>query len=452
MKRGKKLLNLLLVLVILLIATYAATLLEPEYTGEEEATYETIFTVNAENVTNISWDYKELLSFTKVGETWVYDEDAAFPLDETFIDTMLTNVQQIVSTKTIEAVENWDQYTLEVPICEITLTTDGTTHTIKIGEETALSGERYLSIGDGNAYLVDAQILDAFRYGLYDVLAYEQVPQMDQILSLEYIGRDSYTIDYLENSGLAYTDDYVWFHDGKPLDTELTERLITYVTGSQWQECVDYHAEDLSQYGLDPGETTIRLRYMADDVEQVYTLEIGKAAKNGYYVRIQGSNMVYTISAGIAETLLYTTCTELQPDEVLLMDWEQVRSLEITLDGATCRITRQTETVTEEEGNEQENVVYQLDGAEVDAEDILDALDDLGFSGYATGLIPMRREEIRFVIHREHETFPEVTLAIYQYDSSSCVVMLNGEATVFVPREDVVSLVEEVNALILNGT
>ncbi len=467
MKRSKRLFLLLLVLALVLGATWAATLLNPE-NEEEETSCTTIFTVDADDVTAISWDYSEQLSFVKEDGQWVYEEDPDFPLDESYLEAMLDSVKEIQSSRTIEAVEDWDQYTLEVPICEITVTAGDDTQTIRIGEETSLGGERYLSIGDGNAYLVDAQILDAFSYGLYDVLAYESIPSMSEVTAMEHLSKDSYRIDLKENSGLAYTDDYVWFIGETPLDTELTQTLMRYVTNLSWSECVSYHAEDLSKYGLEDPAAAITMHYLEtvkaatnetdDDGNTVYetrqdaktfTLEIGAKADSGYYARIQDSSMVYTISDGIAEALLYTTEQELLPDEVLLMDWEEVTSMDITLDGETYQITKDTKTVSDDEGNETEQTVYLLKGKEVDAEDITGALDDLDSSGYATGLTPERGEEIRFVFHRDHETFPEVELAFYQYNSASCMVTLNGAATVFTDRQSVVDLVEAVNALVL---
>lgn len=293
MKRSKRLFLLLLVLALVLGATWAATLLNPE-NEEEETSCTTIFTVDADDVTAISWDYSEQLSFVKEDGQWVYEEDPDFPLDESYLEAMLDSVKEIQSSRTIEAVEDWDQYTLEVPICEITVTAGDDTQTIRIGEETALGGERYLSIGDGNAYLVDAQILDAFSYGLYDVLAYESIPSMSEVTAMEHLSKDSYRIDLKENSGLAYTDDYVWFIGETPLDTELTQTLMRYVTNLSWSECVSYHAEDLSKYGLEDPAAAITMHYLEtvkaatnetdDDGNTVYetrqdaktfTLEIG---------------------------------------------------------------------------------------------------------------------------------------------------------------------------------
>lgn len=178
-------------------------------------------------------------------------------------------------------------------------------------------------------------------------------------------------------------------------------------------------------------------------------MEIGDSCENGYYARISGSNMVYTIPASAAEALIFTTYADLRPEDVLLMDWDKVSSMDITLDGETytLRITRTTST--DEDGNETQEVTYTLDGEEVDGDSILDALDDLISTGYAAEDPAENPEEIRFVIHQNNQNFPEVELVFYRYNSTSCMVTLNGEPTVFVNRADVVSLVETVNDQVL---
>ena len=222
MKRGKKLIVLLGVLVVLLGAAYAAAQLNPE--KEEETVYTTIFTLDPEQVTALTWYYSEEVPLVKEEDGWVYEEDPQFPLDTTYVDAMLTALSQIDSSKTIENVENWDEYTLEAPICEINLTVDGEDVTIKVGEETGLGGQRYVSIGDENAYLVDNSFLEPFKYGLYDVLKMEEIPEMDTPVRLEHeADGDSFTIEKQEDSGLAYSDEYIWFLGEKALDTDLTE-------------------------------------------------------------------------------------------------------------------------------------------------------------------------------------------------------------------------------------
>lgn len=470
MKRGKKLIIMLAVLVVLLGATAAAARWNPENSVEEEEdTTAVVFSLDPEAVTALGWDYSAALSFEKTEEGWEYTQDAAFTVDTDYIDAMLSALTEIVSYKTIENVENWDQYGLEIPVCTITVTSDQT-DTLCIGQETGVGGQRYFSIGDGNAYLVDADLIDRFSYGLYDVLRYESVPAMQNIASLEVeTASESYVITCQENSGLAYSDEYVWFMGDKALDTDLTEDLIQNIISLTWNECVNYNADELSDYGLDAPTAVVTVNYAEavavstnetdengnvvyetryDDAS--FTLEIGGSVGSYYYARIAGSNMVYTIPGTMAEEMIYTSYYDLQPDEVLSLDWENVTAMDITLNGEIYTLQKETKQVTDEEGNVSEETVYTLNGEETDISDITSALDALEFAGYASGMTPERGEEIRFVFYRDRETFPEVELVLYQYDSSTCMTTLNGEATVFAARADVVTLIEAVNAVVLD--
>ena len=246
MKNGKKLLLLLLVLAVLVGATAIVGTISKNAADQEDET-QTVFSLDPENVTNLGWDYSEKVSFTAGEDGWVCDQDAAFPVDETYLDKMLEALTDVESTKTIENPENLDQYGLEIPVCVITVE-DGQSHTLSIGLETAVGGQRYFSNGDGNVYLVDKDIIENFQYGLYDVLKHQTLPEVTQLTGIKVeLPEGGYEITRQENSGLAYSDDYVWFMDGKALDNDLTQTLLDMVTNLNLSECVDYNASDLSQ-------------------------------------------------------------------------------------------------------------------------------------------------------------------------------------------------------------
>lgn len=477
MGRGGRLLALLLVLAILIAGSFVATKLNPENQdgGEEETeTGVSIFTLDADSATALSWTYgEETLSFENTDGAWAYAEDGSFPLDSAYIDAMLSALSDVAASKTIENAEDLSQYGLEEPACAISVTADGSSTEFLLGDETALDGARYLSMGDGNVYLVDSSLLNAFSYGLYDLVKLESIPAMSDLLglSVESAG-EQLEIVYLEDSGLAYSDAYVWFleqEDGYlTLDTELTEALAETVTGLAWAECVDYHAEEdtLSAYGLDePSTVTVRYLESAEvetnetdedgnavyetvQTEKSFVLELGASCEDGYYARIAGSNLVYLVDSSAAESLLYTTYLDLLPDEVLLMDWDTVTAIDVTLDGVTYEIARETREVTDDDGNTSDETVYTLDGAEIAFEDILDSLDALSSTGGAFTVGTDRSPEIRFVFYRDTDAFSQVELAFYQYNSGDCLVTLDGSSTVFAARDDVAALVESVSAIV----
>lgn len=466
MSRSKKLLGLLAALLVLALAAFAATRLNPE-NQESEAENDdgvSIFALDTGSVTALSWTYgEESLTFENVGDGWAYAQDSSFPLDSTYIDAMLSALSNVTASKTIEDPEDLSQYGLEAPVCTISVTAGDTTELL-IGDETVLDGDRYLSLGDGNVYLVDAALLDSFSYGLYDLVEKESIPSMTDVLSLSVdTGAQQLVLEHLEDSGLAYSDEYVWFmqqEDGYlPLDTELTQALLANITGLTWGGCVDYHAssEALEGYGLGSGAATVTVRYVesadAEDsgpseTEKTFVLELGAAADDGRYARIAGSDMVYLVDAGAAESLLYTTYVELLPDEVLLMDWDTVTAIDIALEDEVYHITRDEQEVTGDDGSTSTETVYTLNGETIDLAGILDSLTALASTGGASTVTPDSGAEISFTFYRDTETFSEVTLAFYPYNSGSCLVTLNGASTVFVARDDIAALLESIRAVL----
>ncbi|MGM9606084.1 MAG: DUF4340 domain-containing protein [Oscillospiraceae bacterium] len=477
MKRSKRLMLLALALVILAGASFAALKLNPDTDAADSAGEEavSIYTVDPESVTKLSWTYNgETVTLMDAGDGWMYADDRNFPLDESYLDDMLDALSEITSSKTIENVEDLAQYGLEEPACAITVTA-GKTSEIKLGDTTSLGGQRYLSLGDGNVYLVDSSLLDDFSYGLYDIIRKESIPSMSTIRSFVVDDGDrQFTIDYLEESGLAHSDQYTWFAETEDgyctLDTELARDFVEQVTDLKWGKCVDYKAtaSALKEYGLDDPAVTVTVTYvetsqvetnMTDDdgktiydtkeTEQTFVLEIGGYNGNYCYARLAGSQMVYLISADICDCLLYTDENDLLPDDVLVMDWDTVTGIDITVDDCTYSVVKEVQEETDEDGNTTRKYVYKLDGEEIELEKVLDSLEALNATGSGEGLTPTRSAEISFLFHRDARTFQEVELTFYQYDSSSCLVSLNGETRLFVSRDSVVSIVEAVNALVL---
>lgn len=461
MKRSKKLLGLLSVLALFIVAAYIAHVTNPENkvddtTTDADVKY-TILTIEPDMVKTLSWTYEsQVLTFTHTEDTWSYVDDSTFPLDSSYIDSMLSSLNGIQASKIIEDVTDLSMYGLDEPVCSISVDAGGA-YAILIGNETALDGLRYVSIGDDNVYLVEDALLTSFSYGLYDLLAKESVPAMSDLVNVSITSEtNSLLIEYLAESGLAYSDEYVWFlKDGDTyltLDTELTGALVGNITGLSFGECVDYNADDeeLASYGLTAPMVTAAVSYTEADETKTFALELGSYIDGSCYARIAGSRMVYLVDGTISDTLMYTGYSELQPDEVLIMDWDTVTKVVVSLDGTDYTFNKTSKPVIDENENVTEEIIYTLNGSEAEIESVLTSLTSLSSIGYSNGTTPERSAEVSFVIYRDTESFAETTLTFYQYDSSSCLVSLNGETTVFVAREDIVAIIEAINAVVLN--
>ena len=476
MTRGKKLFVLLLALVILTGVTLLVAHLVPD---EDESTAEDtsyiIFSLDPDQVTQLSWTYEDsTVTLTKdENSNWSYPDDEAFPLDASYPDAMVQALKEVSATKTIESPENLADYGLEEAACAISVTAGDSTYELRIGDETGLGGQRYLSLGDGNVYLVDADLLEDFSLGLYDIVSMESIPSMTDLTSVSIeTTSGTLTLDYLEDSGLAYSDQYTWFwnQDGEetPLDTDLAEDLVSTVTGLTWNACVDYQADEdsLGTYGLDIPAATITVEYTestqvetnetdengdpiyeTQETPATFVLELGYYDGDTCYARISGSSMVYRVDGTVANTLLAAKGEDLLPQDVVLMDWSDVTSVEINLDGTTYSLEKTVQEETDEDGNTTETYVYQLDGQTVDITDALDSIQDLEVTGSDTDATP-GTEELSFTFYQDKENFPTVTLVFSQYDSSSCLVTLNGESRLLVSRTDLLDLVDTLQDLL----
>lgn len=474
MTRGRKLLLLLLCLIALTAAALLATRLAPSEETAEDTTF-VIFSLDPDQVTDLTWTYDgSTITLQKDGaNNWSYPADEAFPLDAAYPDAMVQALSEVEAAKTIQDPEDLASYGLEEGVCTVSVTAGEETHTLTFGDETSLGGQRYLSLGDGTVYLVDSTLLDDFALGLYDLVEEETIPSMTDLtnLSIETSG-GTLSIDYQEEGGLAYSDQYTWFWDQEgsltALDSSLTQSLVDTVTGLTWNACVDYQATEdtLGTYGLDVPAATVTVQYTestqvetnetdengdpvyeTQETPATFTLELGDYDGDTCYARLAGSSMVYRIDGSVADTLLASKGSDLLPQDVILLDWEDVTGVDITLDGATYTLDKEVQEETDEDGSTTETYVYQLEGETVEITDALDALADLEVSGSDAGAAP-GTEEIAFTFHQDKEAFPTVTLTFSQYDSSSCLVTLNGESRLLVSRDGLLDLMDTFRTLL----
>ena len=153
MKRSKRIYILLGVLSVSCMATLGVMRWEEEKEKIENSD-EIILELSGDQVTSISWEIEsEKLAFHK-DERWIYDEDEAFPVDEEKISELLKQFQEFGVSFVIEEVEDYGQYGLDDPACTIRLGTGEQSYEILLGSYSSMDSQRYVSIGDGNVYLV----------------------------------------------------------------------------------------------------------------------------------------------------------------------------------------------------------------------------------------------------------------------------------------------------------
>ena len=468
MKRQKRLIVLSGVLVVCVAGAVVISRIdfEEKMTGTET----TIVDVDSADITKLSWNYEDEVSFTREDDEWKYGSDDKMAVDQELLDEIAENLSNITSDKMVEEVQSLGVYGLSEPQYNITVETEDETYEIAVGDETFSDGEVYISIGDDYVYLTDAGLIDDISYSLLDCVQKEEIPEMESISSVSVNNEDTLDIVYAEDSGYCYSDAYTYYlKDGESyqnLDNENTESMFTNMSEFAWEECVDYYAEDseLSSYGLDEPDAEVSIVYTpaeeeddsenADSDEQTFSYEVG-TADGAYYAKLTDSNIVYSISEDVYNAAVDAAYDELKPDEVVLLDWDTVDSVEIELDGNVYTV--------DIESNEDDEYTYTFGDSEIEFQDVLDQLSDITIPEESTEddetsvpeeepALSNNKTELSLTFHRNTEEYSTVEVVFYQYNGSYCIAALNGDELNYVDRSAVVNLKEAVNSVILDST
>ena len=462
MSRSKKLYILLSVLVVACVATLAVTQ-TAEHKEQIKNSGEPILELSSDSVQALSWEHKgETLSFHK-DETWLYDEDETFPVSEDKINELLEQFQPLSAAFVIEEAEDLGQYGLDKPVCTIHLTTEEQSYEIKLGDFSKMDSQRYATIGDSSVYLVQNDPLDKFDAVLSDLIAHDEMPDLDQVTGIQFSGAQDYSVSYEKDSSNTYCAEDVYFtrrgEKSLPLDTERVDGYLRKISDLNPNNYVTYNAtdEELTTYGLDAPELTVTVEYTPKDEEtaEVFVLHISRDPKESKkssdeddgedetvtaYLRANQSPIIYQISSDQYKNLMAASYDDLRHLEVFTADFADVRQIDISLEGDSY-------TLTSEENGKERTWFCQEEELEID--ELKKTLEALRADEF-TSEQPSQKEEIGLTIHLDNAHFPTVSIRLYRYDGTHCLAVADGESVALVNRGEVVDLIEAIHEIVLN--
>ena len=471
MHRAKRLYLLLGVLVVVCVAAFAALHLEQRQ-EQIQNSGETVLEIDPDSVQSLSWTYEgETLSFHR-DETWLYDDDEAFPVDEEAITQLLEQFQAFSAAFIITDVEDYAQYGLDDPLCTIDLTAGEDSYQILLGDYSTMDSQRYVSFGDGNVYLAVSDPLDVYDTDLSGLILNDEVPALDQVTQVTFSGAADYAFSYEENSGASYLADDVYFtqQDGtlRPLDTDRVEDYLSDLEGLDLSDYVTYNVtdEEPASYGLDQPELTVTVDYTAEDENgtsssHTFILHLSQDPEQRTaqeadsqtdedtdsqeneeeitaYARVGDSQIVYQIPSDDYTALMAGSYNDLRHQAVFWGNFEDITQLDISLEGTLYTITAQ---------GDGDDRTYTCQEEELDLADLQDALEALEAAEF-TDEAPDQQEEISLTLYLDQEAFPQVQIQLYRYDGTNCLAVVDGEPVSLVPRSQVVALTEAVRALV----
>lgn len=487
-KRFSKVQGFCILLCVLALAVGAYIAIPHVFVEEEgEQTQELLLGIGADEVTAVTWVYDGVETSVELsGETWVLaGSDAS--LDQESVESIVEAAVSATVERSLPSDSETEGMGLDSPVVEASITlSDGSTLSFSIGSEDDSGDEVYVetSVSDGIS-MVDNSLLMTFSTDSTHLYEMEDVPNASYVdaLSVQY-GEKTLVLTHCEGgSDASYTDEYEWFvgqgSDMKAADEDAATLAVSAVNNLIWESCEDPECEDLSSYGLDSPvliaeidyttESSVQTGETDEDGNPVYetqeeqgsfVLEVGDMASDGtYYAHPQGSSAVYTVSSEDVQTLMEAVEDEdyFQTDDVCLMDWDTVDSIEVSYGGATKTIEFVREgqdgegseeessdgSGSDESSDESSEATYLVDGEEADSSDveaILDGLDEMVAEGEAEESNQDDEFEMSFTFKRNAQTYTEMTLGFIRYDNNFYLVSFDGEKRLLVNRNDVIDL------------
>ena len=441
MRKATKLYALLGVLLVVCIAAFAVSRYE-EKKEQIKNSGEVILEIPTDSVTALSWTNESgTFSFTK-DETWVYDDDNAFPVDEEKINDLLEQFTSFAAAFAIDDVEGYAQYGLDEPICTIHITAGEESYTVELGDFSKMDEQRYVSIGDGKVYLVSHDPLDEFDSVLRDMILDDTIPEFDTAKQIAFTGSENYTISYDEETKSICADD-VYFTDGKPLDTAVITEWLTSLHELDLTNYVSYNVtdEELETFGLDEPALAITLDYSSSDEdgnetdsgtlvlhlsqnpEELAAYEEAIANEEDVlpdvtcYARVGDSQIVYQITQSEFDALTDVSYDALRHQKIFTADFDTVTSIDVTLEGEDYIFTYNP---PEDEDDADVEGTWTYQDTEFDIFDFSYALRALSATSF-TDEAPTGQEEISLTLHLDNKDFPTFTLTLYRLDGENKV-------------------------------
>lgn len=477
MNRNKKIIILLGIFICVSLAAVGVS----QYEERKEIiknSDEIIMEVDQEDVNALSWecDTGSFAFHKDKNGKWIYDADEAFPVDEERIKELLGQFQEFGVSFRIEEVEDFGQYGLDAPVCTIHMETETQTYEILLGNYSAMDSQRYVSIGDGNAYLVKEDPLSRFGTELCNLIKHDEIPRFEDVTQVCFSGAEPEKIVYEEDSANTYYEEDVFFMERDEtllaLDSTRVKEYLDTVRNLNLKDYVTYNAseEELKTYGLDAPELSIQMDYtMAEEgsgekISGTFTLHIGRGPEErekeaeteeteegttdmeestkeaAAYARVGESKIIYQITGDQFKKLMDMSYDALRHQEIFWADFTDMYQLDVLLEGETYTITSEMED---------EKRTYYYKEEELEMAGIRGAVRGLTVTAF-TDEQPAQKEEISLTIYLDNENAPEVRIQLYRYDGNKCIAVVDGNTIAFVERAKVVDLVEAVHTIILD--
>lgn len=304
-------------------------------------------------------------SYNTENETWSYDSDEHFPVTQSYLTAISSDLKSFTAERKLEEVQDdLSVYGLDNPSCTITAKgSDDTEVTIQIGNLNSYNSDYYAKVeGSDDIYTIASSYVSDISNDISALQEKESFPTITStsITDVQLV-KDGITLDMekevtqesateeetTENAskeaetgseskaseeettkavsdsteeGLTEEEStvemvdvtrWVFTQDNKTQRVDESDDihdLLVNMVGLTFNDCADYYAdeEEKESYGLTDDATVLTITYQSGEEESILKLTIGATTEDDayYYVSMDDSDQVNTVSKESVDAVL----------------------------------------------------------------------------------------------------------------------------------------------------
>ena len=472
---------ILLCIFLILVILYLALRSKNQQEEEAENAGIPILEMDSDSVTEVSFQINgEQVQFAKEEDTWVNANQSDFPVNQDKLIDLVADLTDTEADRVLSDVENLSEYGLEEPANTIVLkNADGEEKKLLVGSQNQGTGSYYLCLGANTStvYVTDTDVSGNLPSNIMELAQSDSYPEISSTNVLEMrVDKSEGSYDLVKNE--ETTDWEVTGEDGTVYSAEYqtARSLASTLSDISYASLVDYNAEDMSLYGLNNPAASVYVKYEEEVeqeesdssssssdssavssssseeepemVEKEVTLYIGNQDTDGnYYVRLDGSSQVNTVSADTISTILDSDSISYWDTSIGYEYVKNMKSIQVTYQGEMKTIERTAEETEDEEGNTEETVTYTSGETTLDSDKVetfLSGMVSITAQSKDPDLTTTQDPEISITVVAENQTF---TVTYAPYDSNFYLAIDSEGRPGLVNKNDVNEMIEEYSAI-----
>lgn len=464
MKKGRNLLLLVLVLVVLGgVLLYLNS--HPAKKSSDSTTANTqtidIAKLDSKKISKITLKTKSsVLNITKNGTKWASDSAPGINLSEASVESLLTNFASMQAEKVIaNNLNDIAQYGLQAPSAIATVTMeDGSVKEFSLGSKSPDGSYYYLILkGNNKIYTVASTVGDIFSYTVNNLID-ASIPTLDSqnvtYLKFTHKGQKPVEFKINDNKSQTYTNSVMSWLMTSPysmmygVNDQNLGTTINAAISIKINTVVDPNATNLSKYGLDKPSLDLVVKDTKNTLHLIFGND--EDADNTYF-KLASSNAVYTCSKSSLDAFNVKPF-ELSGKYADMINIDDVDSIDFQGPQGNHTLTFSRVTKKATKSGESDTVVttFKVDNK---------VIDDQKFRNWYQELIALtvdaendksvqEKPEYKTVFHINKANKQPITLEYCPYNSDFYTVFTNGKSDFVISKDKINKIGTDLESLI----